>query len=88
MMKGVAAFTIAALAASAAPRAQTGASFEVASIKPNKSGPGAFTITAPPGGRFTATNVTLRALIQNAYGTQALQVSGGPGWIATDQRCW
>jgi uncharacterized protein (TIGR03435 family) len=36
-----------------------------------------------PGGRFTATNNTLRALILNAYGISASPdlLEGGPGWI-------
>src|SRR5689334_10199694 len=59
--------------------------FEVASIKPNPSGPGPLAINTLPGGRFTATNVTLRALIQNAYRVQTVQISGGPSWINTDR---
>jgi uncharacterized protein (TIGR03435 family) len=60
--------------------------FEVASVKPNKSG----AIRAPsmilPGGRFTATNNTLRALILNAYGISASPylLSGGPAWIDSE----
>ena len=41
--------------------------FEVASIKPNKSGENRVMLGIQPGGRFTATNVTLRMLIRNAY---------------------
>jgi uncharacterized protein (TIGR03435 family) len=59
--------------------------FEVASIKPNPSGPGPLAINTLPGGRFTATNVTLRALIQNAYRVQTVQISGGPSWINSDR---
>src|SRR5207249_9361027 len=40
--------------------------FEVASIKPNNSGNGGTSISAPAGG-FTAINVTVRGLILNAY---------------------
>jgi uncharacterized protein (TIGR03435 family) len=42
-------------------------------------------IGTQPGGRFTATNVTLRQLIRFAYHLQDSQVSGGPTWIAADR---
>ena len=39
-----------------------------------------------PGGRYTATNVTLRALVRSAYGVQHdAQLVGGPSWIDTDR---
>jgi len=55
--------------------------FEVASVKKNVSGKGAF---APP--RFTATTVTAQNvpvdyLIQVAYGVAATELVGGPDWI-------
>ncbi|MEP7304982.1 MAG: TIGR03435 family protein [Acidobacteriota bacterium] len=48
--------------------------FEVASIKPNKSGDGRVNIGMQPGGRYTATNVTLGMLLGQAY-----RLQGGPG---------
>src|SRR5262249_20606157 len=48
----------------------TGPAFEVASVKPNKSGDGRVLFSVQPGGRFTATNVTVRMLIRNAYQLQ------------------
>src|SRR5437762_906153 len=67
-----------------APQAGADApAFEVASIKPNNSGDGRVMLGNQPG-RFTATNVTLRLLIRNAYQLQDFQISGGPGWIASD----
>jgi uncharacterized protein (TIGR03435 family) len=59
--------------------------FEVASIKPNKSGDNRVMIGVQPGGRFTATNVTLRMLIRNAYQLQDFQITGGPSWL-TEER--
>ena len=59
--------------------------FEVASVKPTSSGPGPVRIETLPGGRFVATNVTLRALIQNAYRLQPFQVIGGPAWLSSDR---
>ena len=59
--------------------------FEVASIKPNKSGDNRVMMGVQPGGRFTATNVTLRMMIRNAYQLQEFQITGGPSWIADER---
>jgi uncharacterized protein (TIGR03435 family) len=60
--------------------------FEVASIKPNVSGDWRNGQSTQPGGRFTARNVTLRFLIQGAYGRLPdFLVSGGPSWIDSDR---
>ena len=67
--------------------AQTGADapqFEVASVKPHKSDDGTFGIMGQPGGRFTATNASLRLLIRTAYQLQDDQIVGGPGWLNAD----
>ncbi len=60
--------------------------FEVASVKQNKSGAARSPSMIMPGGRFTATNNTVRALILNAYGITASPslLSGGPGWIDSE----
>jgi uncharacterized protein (TIGR03435 family) len=63
---------------------QSNPQFEVASIKPNKSGDNRVMLGVQPGGRFTATNVTLRLLIRNAYQLQDFQITGGPSWIADE----
>jgi len=57
--------------------------FEVVSIKPNKGGPGIM-IRIPPGGRFDATNITTKLLIQEAYGVKESQISGAPAWIDSE----
>jgi uncharacterized protein (TIGR03435 family) len=59
--------------------------FDVASVKlsqPDTSSPiGSIPmIMVPPGGRFTARNVTLRMLLQSAYGVTDAQIIGGPSW--------
>jgi bla regulator protein BlaR1 len=59
-------------------------SFEVASIKPNHSGDGRVFIQIPPG-RFTATNVTLKFLIEFAYNIKDPQLSGAPGWTGSER---
>ena len=55
-------------------------SFEVASIKPNRSGDLNRRIMFLPG-RLSATGITAKFLISMAYGVKEFQVSGGPGWI-------
>src|SRR5215471_14622677 len=59
--------------------------FDVASVKRSSVGPGPIRIEALPGGRFVATNVTLRALIQYAYRLHPSQIIGGPAWLASDR---
>jgi uncharacterized protein (TIGR03435 family) len=92
-VKYVKSFRVAALVASLAGGAALAAqtpqppadppAFEVASIKPNNSGDGrVFAQTQP--GRMTMTNVTLRLLIRQAYQLQDFQITGGPGWMASD----
>jgi uncharacterized protein (TIGR03435 family) len=56
----------------------SGQSFDVASVKPMESGRGVPSIKVSPGGRLTATNVTLRRLIRWAYGVQDFQITSGP----------
>jgi uncharacterized protein (TIGR03435 family) len=61
-------------------------SFEVASVKENRSGDLRSPIRTEPGGRFTATNVLLKFLIAEAFmGPQPVHLSsrivGGPDWI-------
>ena len=71
-----------------AEHAQTGADlprFEVASVKPHKSDDGTFGIMGQPGGRFTATNASLRLLIRTAYQLQDDQIVGGPDWLTSDR---
>ena len=55
--------------------------FEVASVKTNNSGQRGYALPPPKGGRFTATNVSLKALILYAYHLQDLQLIGASSWI-------
>jgi uncharacterized protein (TIGR03435 family) len=77
------------LAAQSQTRDATPPAFEVASVKPNKSGDWRKGMGPAPGGRFTATNVTFRDLVPFAYGlsqaTANIRVIGGPEWIDTDR---
>lgn len=63
--------------------------FEAATVRQNKNGTRQ-SQRRLPGGRYTATNMTLRALIRLAYGNASLfrpeeQIVGGPGWIDSDR---
>src|SRR5438094_768769 len=64
--------------------AQQPQAFEVASIKPGVPGAGTET-RRYPGGRFTATGVTLKALIQRGWDVKDFQITGGPGWVNSER---
>lgn len=67
--------------AAAAPQA---ASFEVASIKLDKSGSGS-SHSDFDHGRFMATNVRVKSLMEyEAYGITGAQIAGGPGWLNSE----
>jgi uncharacterized protein (TIGR03435 family) len=65
--------------------AQTSApAFEVATIKPTGPSPDGHThINYPPGDRFSASNITLLALMQWAYGMPEKQILDGPSWLGS-----
>ena len=57
--------------------------FEVASIRVNKTAQMNRLFRPQPGGRFEATNMPLRDLIQFAYRVRNFQIEGGPDWMDT-----
>ena len=57
--------------------------FDVVSVKPNVSGDERSASYVQPGGRYTASNATVRMLIKTAYGVHDDQIVGGPDWIGT-----
>jgi uncharacterized protein (TIGR03435 family) len=84
---------VVAVGAASARRAQTPATdtkptFEVASVKPNKSNGGP-NIQCCAGGRLTVTGIQLRQLVRIAYGSDAIQtpgqIVGGPIWLGSDR---
>jgi uncharacterized protein (TIGR03435 family) len=87
MAAACAAFVIPAFVWSPIIDAQTSANqaFEVASVKPNKTGDGRIMFGLQPGGRFNATNVTLRMLLRQAFNVQEFQIVGGPDWMTSDR---
>lgn len=62
-----------------------GPQFEVASVKPNRSGDPHGTVVVQPGGRYTAVNISVYQLVSDAYGLQSGQLVGGPDWTRTDR---
>jgi uncharacterized protein (TIGR03435 family) len=63
--------------------AQNPPSFEVTSIRPNNSPDTRVLFNMQTPGRFSATNVTVRRLIEVAYLIKDFQLSGGPSWIGS-----
>ena len=59
--------------------------FDVASIKLNTSGDPRSGTHNLPGGRVTITNQRLRDVIRTAYGSNDLEVIGGPDWMDADR---
>jgi bla regulator protein blaR1 len=55
--------------------------FEVAAIKLSRNNTTESNVDSAPGGRLTATNVTVRELIRLAYGVKDYQIERAPGWL-------
>jgi uncharacterized protein (TIGR03435 family) len=66
------------------PAAVPAPSFEVASIKPNKTDDLRVMLRITPNG-LTAMGVSAKFLIEFAYDIKDFQVSGGPGWIDSEK---
>jgi hypothetical protein len=70
-----------------APPSTSGLAFDASSVKANKSGSPTGDDRVIPGGRYTATNLSLQVLIRFAYersprsrGLEPFEVAGGPDW--------
>jgi uncharacterized protein (TIGR03435 family) len=69
-----------------APQSQDAAqtlSFEVASVKPSEGDGRMVRIQNSAGGRYSASGVNLRMLIQQAYDIKDYQILGGPAWMSS-----
>src|SRR5690349_9630749 len=71
--------------------AQSGPTFEAASVKPAEAQPGGtmrVMMSGGPGtpnpGQLTYTNVTLKNVIQNAYNVKGYQING-PKWLDSER---
>jgi uncharacterized protein (TIGR03435 family) len=63
-----------------------GQEFEAASIKPSApmgSGMVRMGVQMLPGGRISMSSVTVKTLIQQAYGVRDFQIVGGPEWLGS-----
>jgi uncharacterized protein (TIGR03435 family) len=58
--------------------------FEVASIKPSDGSNGLFRVGLDPSGRFMANNITVKFLLEQAYGMKDSQISGAPSWVDSE----
>lgn len=59
-------------------------SFEVAAIRPNRTGEPLTSEDTPPG-RFWARNISVKDLIEKAYELPGNQITEGPGWIDSER---
>lgn len=69
---------------SAQPIDSRPASFEVASVKRSDPNSTKVHVGIAPGGRFTATNATVKMLIRQAFDLRDNQISGGPSWLDSE----
>jgi uncharacterized protein (TIGR03435 family) len=60
--------------------AGTGPTFEVVSVKVRTERGGGPNTSSPD--RYNRFNISLRGLMQDAYGLQSYQIAGGPEWVA------
>src|SRR5688572_27025003 len=76
MAAASAAFVVPAflLGPSLGAQAPAATAFEVASVKPNKTGDGRVMLGMQPGGRFNASNVPVRLLLRQAFNVQDFQI--------------
>jgi len=85
MRKIALALCLAGVAAIAVPAQEKDATFEVASVKLNKSGDGNGNMRGLGSDRVVATNMPVRPMITFAYQVAGYQLIGGPGWLTTDR---
>jgi uncharacterized protein (TIGR03435 family) len=75
---------VVAIAIVATPLLAGQATFDAASVKPNRSGfPGGTTDFRP--GQFVATNQTLRFILSAAFNVEDFRIVGAPDWIDKDR---
>jgi uncharacterized protein (TIGR03435 family) len=85
LLTGFVAISFALPAAAQTPAPPDKLSFEVASVKANKTGDNRMMFGGQPGGGLTATNMPVRELITFAYQLQEFQLIGAPDWINTER---
>ena len=68
----------------AQPKADT-LQFEIASIRPSDPNSRGRRFSSSPDNGLRASGVTLKVLVEFAYGVEGFQISGGPAWFRTDR---
>jgi len=66
-------------------QAESRPSFDVVSIKPNRTNQGIPLVVFKPGGRMIAANVNIRQVILVAYGIENLQLVDAPDWTTSER---
>ena len=84
MLRMVTAIAVVVAAASNL-RAQSADRFEVASVKPNRSGALNIGFDVPGPRRFTVTNAPLREIIRFGHDVDEARLVGGPEWIRSER---
>ena len=74
-----------ALGAQLPPADIANPTYDVVSVKPNKSGDGRARIGRQPGGRWTMVNVPAAGLILTAYPSKVDELAGAPAWVTTER---
>jgi uncharacterized protein (TIGR03435 family) len=64
---------------------QPAPTFDVVSVKPNKSGETALRLDVQPGGRLLAVNMPLKQFIRAAYTLQLYQIEAAPSWVDSER---
>jgi hypothetical protein len=77
--------TCPALGAQSKPGHTGNLTFDVVSVKPNKSGSSGGRIGRQPGGRWVMVNVPAAGLILTAYPTKVDELVGAPAWVKSER---
>ena len=74
----------ATLSAQSKPPEASNLAYDVASIKPNKSGESGGSWGRRPGGRWIMVNTAISVMILQAYPTKVDELFGAPDWVASE----
>src|SRR5262245_39752875 len=80
--------TLTTFVAAQTPQSTDRPTFEVASVRPNKSGASGPKVDAAPNGRVTVTNSSLLELIRNGFELQSHEMIRGerlPSWVESER---
>jgi uncharacterized protein (TIGR03435 family) len=78
-------FAMASISGAQQPSARPKVEFEVASVKPSPASGELGGVHTYPGGRVALRGCTLQYLVEQAFGLQPFQVSGGPPWTQDER---